>query len=66
MPSSRDLPNPGIEPATLRSPALAGGFFTASTTWETRTAVELICNGVLLSRVQQSNCIIHTHISTLF
>ena len=26
-----DLPNPGIEP---RSPALAGRFFTASTTWE--------------------------------
>ena len=29
-----NLPNPGIEPATLRSPALAGGFFTTSTTWE--------------------------------
>lgn len=23
-----DLPNPGIEPESLRSPALAGGFFT--------------------------------------
>ena len=29
-----DLPNPGIEPAPLRSSALAGIFFTASTTWE--------------------------------
>ena len=29
-----DLPNPGIEPASLMSPALAGGIFTASTTWE--------------------------------
>ena len=29
-----DLPNPGIEPASLTSPALAGGFFTSSTTWE--------------------------------
>ena len=28
------LPNPGIEPTSLASPALAGGFFTASTTWE--------------------------------
>ena len=28
----QDLPKPGIEP---RSPALAGGFFTISTTWET-------------------------------
>ena len=27
------LPNPGIEPASLASPALAGRFFTTSTTW---------------------------------
>ena len=30
----RDLPNPVIEPASLTSPALAGGFFTTSATWE--------------------------------
>ena len=29
-----DLPDPGIKPASLTSPALAGGFFTTSTTWE--------------------------------
>ena len=29
-----DLPDPGIEPASLLSPALAGGFFPMSTTWE--------------------------------
>ena len=29
-----DLPDPGIEPAFLTSPALAGGFFTTSTTLE--------------------------------
>ena len=34
MPSSRDLPDPGIEPTFLTSPALAGGFFAASATWE--------------------------------
>ena len=28
------LPNPGIEPASLRSPALTGGFFTTSFTGE--------------------------------
>ena len=28
-----DLPNPGIEPMSLMSPALAGGFFTTSTIW---------------------------------
>ena len=30
FPPLGDLPNPGIEPASLESPALAGGFFTAS------------------------------------
>ena len=30
-----DLPNLGIEPASLMSPALAGRFFTTSTFWET-------------------------------
>ena len=32
-----DLPYPGIEPASLMSPALAGGLFTTSATWETWT-----------------------------
>ena len=34
MPSSRDLPYPGIELVSLMSPASAGGFFTTSATWE--------------------------------
>ena len=29
-----DLPDPGIEPQSLVSPALAGEFFTPSATWE--------------------------------
>ena len=33
-PPPRDLPNPGIEPSFLKSPTLAGGFFTTSATWE--------------------------------
>ena len=33
-PSSGHLPPPGIEPASLMSPALAGGFFTARATWD--------------------------------
>ena len=28
------LPNPGIKPVSFMSPALAGGFFTTSATWE--------------------------------
>ena len=33
----RDLPNPGMEPPTLVSPALAGRFFIPRTTWEAHT-----------------------------
>ena len=32
--SPGDLPNLDIEPTSLRSPALGGGFFIASATWE--------------------------------
>ena len=34
FPPPGDLPNPGIEPASLASPALVGGFFTTGSTWE--------------------------------
>ena len=33
-PPPGDLPDPGIEPVSLMAPALAGGFFTTSATWE--------------------------------
>ena len=33
-PPPGDLPDPGIEPVLLTSPALAGGLFTTSATWE--------------------------------
>ena len=32
FPASRDLPDPGIEPLLLESPAFAGGFFTTPPT----------------------------------
>ena len=35
VPPLGDLPSPGIKPASLKSPALAGGLFATSTTWET-------------------------------
>ena len=41
MPSSGDLPDPGIKPASLMSPALAGGFFTTSATWEAPYIVKM-------------------------
>ena len=33
-PGPRDLPDPGIKPTSLMSPALAGGFFTTKATRE--------------------------------
>ena len=34
FPSPWDLPDPGIQPMSLKSPALTGGFFATSATWE--------------------------------
>ena len=47
-PPPRDLPDPGLEPTSLLSPALAGGFFTTCATWETWCTVVL--QKCLLSR----------------
>ena len=33
-PPPQDLPNPGMNLLSLASPALAGGFFITSATWE--------------------------------
>ena len=43
------LPNPGIEPRSLRSPALAGEFFTTSTTWEAMLVYRNIVKFCVLS-----------------
>ena len=37
FPSPGDLPNPGIKPTSLTSPALAGEFFTTNITWEAKS-----------------------------
>ena len=42
FPIPRDLPDPRIEPVSLMSPALAGGFFSSSTTWEALSDM-LVC-----------------------
>ena len=41
-----DSPDPGIKPASLTSPALTGGVFTMSATWEASKMVHinLFCN----------------------
>ena len=38
-PSPGDLPNPGIKPAFLMSPTLAGRLFTTNTTWQAHSWV---------------------------
>ena len=43
-PSPGNLPEPGIEPASLMSPTLAGGFFTTSATWEAWYGIEIAEN----------------------
>ena len=35
-PPPRDLPDPGIKPTSLKSPALADGFCITSATWEAK------------------------------
>ena len=46
-PPTGDLPNLGIETASLISPALAGGFFITSATWE---AHKIMCWGPKVTR----------------
>ena len=51
--SPGDLPNPGIKPASFMSPALAGGFFTTSVTWQIRGGkVEVVTD--FISRAPKS------------
>ena len=50
-PPPGDLPNPGIEPESLMSPTLAGGFFTTNSTWDTlnNTTINILkCISVFL------------------
>ena len=50
FPLPEDLPDPGMEPTSLTSPALAGGFFTASATWEDLTDLQQGVNQGWLKR----------------
>ena len=63
FPSPGDLPNPGSEPTSFASPALAGRFFTTSATWEvllirlsnrweTMFIVIFICISFMISEVE--------------
>ena len=50
FPPPGDLP--GMEPESLMSPALAGGFFTTSATWEALILHYILCIGLARKFVQ--------------
>ena len=61
FPPPGDLPDPGIEPMSLASPALAGMFFTSSATWE---ATEYIYMCMYITFVFYIYIYIYTHTHT--
>ena len=48
FPPPRDLPDPGIEAASLKSPAWTGRFFTTSATWEAQSRFRFALIGAKL------------------
>ena len=58
FPSPGDLSDPGIEPASLVSPELAGSFFTAIITWEAQTkpGIYLFCHSV--ASIMATKCLV--------
>ena len=55
-PPPGDLPCPGIEPESIMPPALAGGFFTTSATWEAHVSPSVVStllwpHGLYLARL---------------
>ena len=48
-PSPGHLPNSGIEPISLMSPALAGGFFTTSASWEAHIYLSIYLSMLVLN-----------------
>ena len=59
-PPPGDLPNPGTEWESLMSPALAGGFFTTSATWEAHLRVIIINNHKRDAHKNHSEIVPHT------
>ena len=47
-PPPEDLPDPEIEPTSLMSPALAGGFFTISATWQAHSGKPSVRNSIVM------------------
>ena len=60
-PSPGGLPDPGIEPVSLMSPALAGRFFTTSATWEAGNQIPLSLGFVVAAAI----CLFSDHVLSL-
>ena len=58
FPFPGDLPDPGTKPVSLESPALAGRFFTTSSTWEARYQLGEWLNGF------RENCLLPKAMAT--
>ena len=61
-----DFPDPGIKPMCLMSPALMGGFFTTSVTWEAPIAISgihyiMITLNLLLHSVFKTHIHMYSH-----
>ena len=58
-----NIPDPGIEPWSLKSPALASGFFTNSATWESHIILTSVSKYTffshLLSKMHMSSVTLH-------
>ena len=50
FPTPGDLSDPGMEPVSLVSPALAGRFFTTDTTWEVIHVIKCFNYNLILDR----------------
>ena len=63
FPTLGDLPDPGIEPATLVSLALAGRFFTTSATWEAHFSLLVLSIDILQIFILLYITATHTYIT---
>ena len=59
------LPNAGIKPTSLMSPALAGRFFTTSTTWEEKKPWIRVNRIHICSKKKQPLCKLFTFVFSL-
>ena len=61
--SLEDLPDPGIEPVSLKSLALAGRFFTTSTIWDTLINCIVIMYFLFQQLRQIMRCFLLIHVN---